>query len=281
MLLGYVGAYRTFEVATMAKVDELGSVGIFVSNHKKARDFYSKKLGLKVVGGMPAWGYVELAVKKGGPDAVLNLWTPKAWGLSAKEAKKKVGVTTGVGFSTDNFEATVASLRKKGVKVETWPNEEGYAMATVYDPDGNGIFITGSTKKSTKRPGLKALDFVTISSRDSKRTGAFFQKVLGMKKEGRGFATYRLKPKGTALMPFTPKKDMYETAAAYKSDLAAIGEDTAIMFETKDAYALEKELRRKGVKFESPMEEQDWGGVSANIFDPDRNKYMLYQPRRR
>jgi len=70
---------------------------------------------------MPAWGYVELAVKKGGPDAILNLWTPKAWGLSAKEAKKKVGVTTGVGFSTDNFEATVASLRRRASKSRHGP----------------------------------------------------------------------------------------------------------------------------------------------------------------
>jgi len=44
------------------------------------------------------------------------------------------------------------------------------------------------------------------------------------------------------------------------------------MFETKDAYALEKELRRKGVKFETKMQEQDWGGISANIFDPDRKQ---------
>jgi len=265
----------------MAKVKSLSNVGIFVSNQKRARDFYTKKLGLKVVGGMLDWGYVELAVKKGGKDALLNLWTPKAWGLSAKEAKKKVGVTTGVGFSTDNFEGTVASLKKKGVKVETWEEAEGYKMATVYDPDKNSLFITSGTRSKSKKPGLKALDFVTISSRNSKKAGAFFQKSLGMKKEGDDFATYRLSSGGTALMPFTPRKSMYRSTADYKADLAAIGEDTAIMLATNDAYGLEKDLRRKGVKFESPMEEQDWGGISANIFDPDKNKYMVYQPRRR
>ena len=29
------------------------------------------------------------------------------------------------------------------------------------------------------------------------------------------------------------------------------------------------------------MEAQDWGGISANILDPDGNKYMLYQPGKR
>lgn len=261
----------------MAKIDKLSSVGIFVSNHKRARDFYTKKLGLKVVGGMPEWGYIELAVRKGGKDAVLNLWTPKAWGLSAKEAKKKVGVTTGVGFSTDNFDATVAALRRKGVEVDTWDEDEGYSMATVHDPDGNGLFITSEGKKSTKRAGLTGLSFVTISSRNSKRSGAFFQKALGMRKSGGEFATYRLSPGGTALMPFTPRRAMYKRASDYKADLAAIGEDTAIMFSTRDAQGLEKQLRRRGVKFESPMAKQEWGGISANIYDPDKNLYMVYE----
>ncbi len=265
----------------MPKMEALSNVGIFVTNQKRARDFYTKKLGLKVIGGMPEWGYLELAVKRGGKDAVLNLWTPKAWGLSAKEAKKKVGVTTGIGFSTDNFEGTVAALRRKGVKVDTWDEGEGYHMATVHDPDGNGLFISADRKKSSKRPGITGLDFVTISSRNSKRTGAFFKNALGMKKVGREWAVYRFSPNGTALMPFTPKKSNYERLADYKADMAAIGEDTAIMFSTKDAFGLEKQLKRRGVKFQSPMAKQDWGGISANIFDPDKNLYMVFQPRGR
>jgi catechol 2,3-dioxygenase-like lactoylglutathione lyase family enzyme len=263
----------------MAKVDAISNVGIFVSNQKRARDFYTKKLGLKVVGGMPDWGYLELAAKKGGKDAVLNLWTPKAWGLSAKEAKEKVGVTTGIGFGTDNFEGTVAALKKKGVKVDVWAGDD-YHMATVHDPDGNGLFIAADKKSSKKKPGITRLDWVTISTRNSARSGAFFKK-LGMKKSGGEWGTYSASPGGTALMPFTPKRSNYENAKDYKADLAAIGEDTAIMLRIKNAKAAEKELKRRGVKFESPMEAQDWGGISANILDPDGNKYMLYQPGKR
>ena len=265
----------------MAKVDSLTNVGIFVKDQKRARDFYTKKLGLKVVGGMPEWGYLELAVKKGAKDAVLNLWTPKAWGLTAAQAKKKVGGITGLGFYAPNFDGTVAALRKKGVEVETWEEGQGYKMATVYDPDGNGFFLTAGSRKSKKKPGIASLDFITISSRNSKRSGKFFQKTLGMKKEGDDFATYRFSPSGTALMPFTPRKAMYEDPKDYKDDLAAIGEDTAIMFKTKDAKAAEKRLKSKGVKFDEPVKEQDWGGVSGNFKDPDGNLYMLYQPRRR
>lgn len=262
----------------MVKVNELSSVGIFVKNHKKARDFYTKKLGLKVVGGMPEWGYVELAAGKKAPGAVLNLWTPKAWGLSAKEAKKKVGVTTGVGFRTKNLDATVASLKKKGVQVETWQEPSGYKMATVYDQDKNAIFLTGPSRPRSRKAGIEALDFVTISSRNARKSGAFFSKALGMKKSGDQFATYRLSGKGTAVMPFTPTKDMYKDPADYKSDLAAIGEETAIMFSTSDTFALEKKLRARGVKFRQRAKAQDWGSVSAEIYDPDKNVYMIYGP---
>jgi catechol 2,3-dioxygenase-like lactoylglutathione lyase family enzyme len=264
-------------VISLAKVDEFSSVGIFVSDHKKARDFYTKKLGLKVVGGMAGWEYVELGVSKTGKDAVLNLWTPKAWGLSAKEAKKRVGVITGVGFRTANLAKTVESLRRKGVKVETWDEPSGESMATVYDPDGNALFITGPKRSRSKKAGIEALEFVTISSRNSRRTGAFFQKALGMRKSGTGFAYYRVGGKGTALMPFTPRKAMYEDLASYKSDMAAIGEDTAIMMSTNDIYGLEKKLLGQGVKFRSRAKVQDWGGISAEFYDPDKNVYMLYQ----
>lgn len=261
----------------MVKVKELSSVGIFVNNHKRARDFYTKKLGLKVVGGMADWGYVELAASQKAPGAVLNLWTPKDWGMSAKEAKKKVGVTTGVGFRTKNLDATVASLRRKGVKVDTWQEPSGYKMATVYDQDKNALFLTGPSRPRTKKAGIEALEFVTISSRNASKSGAFFSKALGMKKSGGRMPFYRLSSAGTAVMPFTPSKDMYDDPKDYKSDMAAIGEDTAIMFETRDIYALEKRLLKQGVKFRSRAKEQDWGGISANFFDPDRNEYMLYQ----
>jgi catechol 2,3-dioxygenase-like lactoylglutathione lyase family enzyme len=264
----------------LAKITSVSNVGIFVTDQKRARDFYTKKLGLKVVGGMPEWGYLELAVKKGAKDAVLNLWTPKAWGLTAKEAKKRVGGITGVAFEAPNFDATVAAIKRRGAKVDVWQEEEeGWKMATVWDPDGNGIFIATGSGRASGRAGLSRMSFVTISSRNASRTGGFFVKALGMKKEGGEYASYSFGRGGTALMPFTPKRGNYESAAAYKADVAAIGEDTAIMMATDGAAAIEKQLRRKRVKFEAPMAKQDWGGVSGNFFDPDGNKYMLFEPR--
>src|SRR5882672_293510 len=119
----------------MTKVDEISNVGILVKNQKRSIDFYTKKLSLKKLTSMPEFGYVELRAKKNGKDAVLNLWEPKAMGISAKEAKKKIGQITGVGFSTPNLDATVAQLKKKGVKVDVWNEGDDYRMATVYDPD--------------------------------------------------------------------------------------------------------------------------------------------------
>ena len=265
----------------MARIKSISNVGIFVSNQKRAQDFYTKKLGMKVVGGMPEWGYVELAVKKGGKDAVLNLWTPKAWGLSAAEAKKRVGGITGIALGTSDFEGTVAALRKKRVKVDAWREAEDWEMATVYDPDGNGLFITPTHKKSPKRKGITGLEWVTISTRNARTAGKFFQNVMGMKKAGDEWSVYRVGNQGTSLMPFTPNPKNYENKRDYKNDMAAIGEDTAIMFATDDAFAMEKAMKAKGAKFDEPVKQQDWGGISGNFKDPSGNIYMLFQPRKR
>lgn len=264
----------------MTKVDEISNVGILVKNQKRSIDFYTKKLGLKKLTSMPEFGYVELRAKKNGKDAVLNLWEPAAWGMSAKDAKKKIGQITGVAFSTPNLDATVAQLKKKGVKVDVWNEGDDYRMATVYDPDGNGLFLTGPKRPRTKRAGIDSLEFVTISSRNSKKTGAFFEKALGLKKDGDEWAYYRATAKGTALMPFTPKKSNYKDPADYKADMAAIGEETGIMMTTSDVYKLEKSLIKKGVKIADPAKPRDWGQISADVLDPDQNLYTVFEPSR-
>jgi catechol 2,3-dioxygenase-like lactoylglutathione lyase family enzyme len=164
----------------LAKIESLSHVGVFVRDQKKAKDFYTKKLGLAVRSSIPKMGYLALGATKGGKDASLNLWqpTPEMFGSEYENAQKQIGGITGIGFLTTNLEKTIETLKSKGVKVEG-PGEEG--MATVYDPDGNAVFVFEPPKPKVRRAGLRSLEFVTIASRDADRAGEFFTKVLGMK----------------------------------------------------------------------------------------------------
>ena len=266
----------------MAKIDSLSHVGVFVRDQRKAKEFYTKKLGLKVRSLIPKMGYLALGATKGGEDASLNLWQPtrEMWGPEYDDAVKQIGVVTGIGFRTTNLEKTIADLKRRQVKVEG-PGQEGEGrLASIYDPDGNVVFAYEPAMPKVRRAGLLSLDFVTIASRDSTRAGEFFSKALGMKGKnltGEGLREYRLSPRGTALAPFTPMKDMYDDPKDYEEDTAHIGENTSIMFSTDDIYALQEKLMARGVRFSRKAEKAEWRGIQAEFLDPDDNSYALIQ----
>jgi len=266
----------------MARKTSLTNVGIFTRDQKRAREFYVKKLRLKVRSSMPEWGYLELGTTEKGEDASLNIWLPtrEMWGEGYEEVADQVGVVTGIGFRTGDIERTVESLKRRKVKVEWNPDsEEG--MAFVTDPDGNSFFIYEPERVRVKRPGLASLDFITVVSRDTRRSGEFFTKGLGMKR-GRemeeGFSEYRLSPRATAIAPFKPRRDMYESASEFEDDMKHIGEFTAIMFSTNEILKLQQELFRRDVVFRKKAEKAMWGGMEAEFLDPDKNVYSLIQP---
>lgn len=266
----------------MAGKMSLTSVGIFTHDQKRAREFYVKKLGLKVRSAMPEWGYLELGTTKKGEDASLNIWVPtrEMWGEGYEEVADQVGVVSGIGFRTGDIERTVQILKRRKVKVEWSPDsEEG--MAYVTDPDGNSFFFFEPERVRTKRPGLASLDFITVVSRDIRRARAFFTKGLGMRRRtemGEEFADYRLSPRATAIAPFRPNKEMYRSASDYEDDMKHIGEYTAIMFSTNDILKTQQELFRRDVVFRKKAEKTMWGGMEAEFMDPDKNVYSLIQP---
>lgn len=263
----------------MAKIDALSHVGVYVRDQKKAKEFYTKKLGLAVRSSIPKLGYLALGATKGGVDASLNLWqpTPEMFGSEYENAVKQIGGITGIGFLTTNLEKTLETLRAKGVRVEG-PGEEG--MATVYDPDGNAIFVFEPPKPKVRRAGLRSLEFITIASRDANRAGEFFTKTLGMKGKKtpmEGMSEYRLSPNGTALTPFTPNREFYKSPQDYENDMAHIGENTSILFSTKDIYSVQDTLLSRGVRFHQKAKRAEWGGIDAEFLDPDDNRYGLIQ----
>lgn len=267
----------------MAKL-QLTDIGIFVKDLKASRTFYTKKIGLKVRESEPKWGYLTLGATKGGEDAALNPWQPvPEWGQEDYEKRKaQIGGVTGIGFSTSDMKRTVSDLRRRGVKVEI--EREDSTFARFSDPDGNVLFLAQPARVKARRAGIQSLAFVTVVSRDTKRSGEFFRKALAMKErrvpgeEGEeDFVMHQLSPKATGIAPFTPTKEMYEDPADYDADMAHIGEDTSIGFTTKGIHALQDQLMAKGVRFKQKAEKRDWGGIQAKFFDPDDNVYTLVE----
>ena len=118
----------------MLKVIEIAFTCYPVTDMARARKFYEEILGLTPTttigeaGGMQ-WteyniGSGTLSLGAGAPD-----WHPRSDGCS-------------VGLEMENFDAAIAELKSKGVKVKMEPFPTGVChMALISDPDGNTICI--------------------------------------------------------------------------------------------------------------------------------------------
>ena len=126
----------------MMKPKVLSGVSVYTRSQKAAKEFYVRKIGLKVRAWDPKWGYLELGANKAREDASLNIWQPtrEMWGDVYDDVKNQVGVVTGIGFSTGDIEATVKALTRKRVGVE-WPSMGDKNMANVADPEENSFFL--------------------------------------------------------------------------------------------------------------------------------------------
>ncbi len=272
----------------MAVLGSLGSVSVFVKDRKRAKEFYTRKVGLKVRREMKDMGFLALGATKGGKDASLLVWQPagnrEAWGEGYDDAVASIGTVTGIGFGTRGIEGTVTGLQRRGVKVSGYA--PGATFASFSDPDGNVFFLGGPSKPKVEQAGVGFLSFVTVVSRDADRAGAWFTKALGMKRvrmpaeEGEEFVGYRLAPGGTMIGPFTPEHDMYDNPRDYDEDMAHIGEDTGIVFPSRDIQATQEGLMARGVRFAQKAEPTPWGGWDAQFLDPDDNVYTIIQRRR-
>ncbi len=265
----------------MTKITNVSDVSVFTRNMKLAKEFYTRKVGLKVRSEDPKSGYLSLRATKGGEDAGLDLWQPvPEWGAEMfEEGQKSIGIVTGIAFQTSNLAKTVELLTGRGVKV----GKGSDTFTEFRDPDGNVLFIQQRRRPKVKRAGLQSIAWLTVVTRDEAKAGVFFRS-LGFKSrkvhfeeglEGESYTVYQLSPRGTAIMPFTPTREKYENPAEYESDMAHLRENTGIAMEVEDIYGLQDQLLARGVRFKAKAEERDWGGIAARIYDPDGNSYMI------
>jgi len=113
-------------------------VGVPVSDQQRALEFYTTKLGFRVVTDQPFddnQRWIELGIGKSGTG--IALFTPPGH-------KARIGQFTGISFLADDVIATCRELAERGVKFVQEPKKADWGtMAIIADPDGNQ-FVLGS-----------------------------------------------------------------------------------------------------------------------------------------
>ena len=103
---------------------------------------------------------------------------------------------------------------------------------------------------------IKKISHITFPVSDLKKTVAFYENILGLKKTGE-WSTYAIFDVGGVELGLEPggKLEVY-----------------MLVDDVDKAY---KELKKKGVKFIAEPKDQQWGGRTATIVDPDGNAIII------
>ena len=106
-----------------------------VRNQDKALEFYTTKLGFKVITDSPfdaTQRWIELGVPRA--DTHLVLFTTKG-------QEKMIGGFMNITFMTDDVEATAKEMKAKGVEFMQEPQKADWGTAAIFkDLDGN-VFV--------------------------------------------------------------------------------------------------------------------------------------------
>jgi catechol 2,3-dioxygenase-like lactoylglutathione lyase family enzyme len=113
-------------------------VGVPVSDQQRALDFYTQKLGFRVITDQPfndKVRWIELGIGRSG--AGITLFTPPGH-------ENRIGTFTGISLVADDVKATYRELAAKGVTFIQEPQEADWGTSAIFaDPDGNQ-FVLGS-----------------------------------------------------------------------------------------------------------------------------------------
>ena len=113
-------------------------VGVPVGDQQRALEFYTTKLGFRVITDQPfndEQRWIELGVGRSGTG--IALFTPPG-------QEDRIGTFTGISFLADDVKATCRELAAKGVVFIQEPQEADWGTSAIFaDPDGNQ-FVLGS-----------------------------------------------------------------------------------------------------------------------------------------
>lgn len=112
-------------------------VSIPVRNQDQALEFYTKKLGLKVITDSPFDGkqrWIELAIPRADTKIVL---------FTAPGQEQMIGGPLNITFMADDVEATARDLKARGVEFVQEPQKADWGTAAIFkDADGNKFVLS-------------------------------------------------------------------------------------------------------------------------------------------
>lgn len=113
---------------------KLGPIQIFVSDLERAKKWYTKFLGMKLIEEYPEFKCILMKLGKNEFD--IGVPNP-SWGEGWN--KVKIGGRTCIFFETDSIEEVCKELKRKGVRLIEEPYKRlwGEMKAVFADPDGN------------------------------------------------------------------------------------------------------------------------------------------------
>jgi catechol 2,3-dioxygenase-like lactoylglutathione lyase family enzyme len=113
-------------------------VGIPVRDQDRALEFYTTKLGFRVITDQPfndKQRWIELGIGRSGTGVAL--FTPDGH-------EDRIGSFSSISFVADDVEATCRELKARGVTFVQEPEKADWGTAAIIaDPDGNQ-FVVGS-----------------------------------------------------------------------------------------------------------------------------------------
>jgi catechol 2,3-dioxygenase-like lactoylglutathione lyase family enzyme len=113
-------------------------VGVPVRDQQRALEFYTTKLGFRVITDQPfddTQRWIELGIGRGGAGIVL--FTPPG-------QENRIGQFTGISLVADDVNKTYKELSAKGVNFVQKPSKADWGTFAMFaDPDGNQ-FVLGS-----------------------------------------------------------------------------------------------------------------------------------------
>lgn len=118
-------------------MDKVTHVSLLVHDQQEALDWYTEKLGWKVIADMPFPGddssrWITLAPP--GQSEIEVVLEPPEWGISGDAAAKAalVGKTPGFVIGTDDCRSEVEALRSRGVQIVSEPQEMPWGISAVF-----------------------------------------------------------------------------------------------------------------------------------------------------
>jgi catechol 2,3-dioxygenase-like lactoylglutathione lyase family enzyme len=119
------------------RISQIGTVIVPVSDQDRAIEFYVQKLGFEKRNDTP-FGNGDRWVEVAPPGASTTL------AIVAPREGEPVGIETRVGWTTDDADASHASMQAQGVDVDAEVMRMGEPVPPMYffrDPDGNKFMV--------------------------------------------------------------------------------------------------------------------------------------------